>query len=73
MDSNSENGDCLPNDDPDFDESDTESGSFDERLDLNEQRLSNGPSTHLVQWSVITQHSWAVALTPSLHGQGRMS
>ena len=40
---------------------------------MNEQRLSNGPSTQLVQWSVTTQHSWAVALTPSLQGQGRMS
>ena len=33
MDSISKNGDCLPHNDPDFDESDTESGSFDERLD----------------------------------------
>ena len=31
MDSNRENGDCLPNVDPDFDEPDIESGSVDER------------------------------------------
>ena len=50
MDSNSENGDCLPKNDPDFDELDSESGSFDERLDLdnldlNEQKLNSGPRT----------------------------
>ena len=42
MDSNSENGDCLPNND-----SDSESGSLNERLDLDnldlkEQKLNNG-------------------------------
>ena len=78
MDSNSENGDCLPHIDPDFDELDSESGSFDERLDLdnldlNVQRLNNGPRIQLVQWGLTTQHSWTVALTPSLQGQGRMS
>ena len=57
MDSNSENGQYIPDDDADFDESDTKSGSLDERfdldnLDLSEQRLNNGSvqcdhSTHL--------------------------
>ena len=28
---------------------DSESGSFDEYLDLNEQKLNNGPRTQLVQ------------------------
>ena len=78
MGSNSKNWDCLPDNDPDLDESDTESGSFDKSLDLdyldlNKQRLNNGPRTQLAQWDVTTQHSWAVALTPSLQGQGRMS
>ena len=64
--------------DPDYDELDSESGSFDERLDLdnldlNGQKLNNGPRTQLVQWVVTTQHNWAVALTPSLQGRGRMS
>ena len=68
------NGDCLPDNDPDLDESDTESGSFDKRLDLelNKQRLNNWPRTQLVQLGVTTQDSWVVALTPSLQGQGRM-
>ena len=78
MDFVNENRDCLTNNDPDFDELDSESGSFDEHLcldnlDLNELKLNNGPRTQLVQWGVTTQHSWAVALTPSLQGQGRMS
>ena len=34
MDSNSKNGDCLPDNCPDFDELDSESGSFDKRLNL---------------------------------------
>ena len=34
IDSNSENGYRLPDDDPDLDESDTESGSFDKSLHL---------------------------------------
>ena len=62
MDSNGDNGDCLPYNDPGFDELDSESGSFDERLDLdsldlNEQKLNNEPRTQLVQWGVTTQHS----------------
>ena len=40
MDSNIENGDCLPDNDPDFDEIDSESGSF--NLDLNKQKPNNG-------------------------------
>ena len=44
------------------------SRTFDEHLDLdnldlNKQRLNNGPRTQLVQVGVTTQHSWAVALT----------
>ena len=55
MDSNSENGDCLPDKDPDFDEIDSESGIFDERLDLvnldlNEQKLNNGPLSTAGLW-----------------------
>ena len=34
MNFNSENGDCLPNDNPDFDDLDSELGSLDEGLDL---------------------------------------
>ena len=68
MDFNSKNMDCLPYNDPDFDELDSESGSLNEGLDLdlNKQELNNGPRTQLVQWGVTTQNSWAVALTPSL-------
>ena len=78
MSSSSKNGDCFPDNVPDFDELDSESCSFDEHLDLNnldlnKQKLNNGPSTQPVQWGVTTQHSWAVALTHSLQGRGRMS
>ena len=78
MDPKSENCDCLPDNDPDFHELDFEWGSFDGRLDLdnqdpNKQKLNNGPRRQLVQLGVTTQHSWAVALTPSLQGRGRMS
>ena len=72
-------GIVYPMNDPDFDELESGSGSFDEYLDLdnlvilNEQKLNNGPRTQLVQWGVTTQHSWAVALTPSLQGGGRIS
>ena len=66
-------GDRLSDNDPDFDELDTESGSFDKRLDLDNLDLINGHRTQLVQWGVTTQHSWAVALKPSLQGRGRMS
>ena len=62
---------CLPDNYPDFDELDSESGSSGERLDLdnldlNAQKLNNGPRTRLVQWGVTTQYGWAVALTPIL-------